>query len=169
MVLFARAAQECKAIWVASGGIATGSQLAAVLCLGASGVNMGTAFCATKECPWPQSFKDKLVASSEADTVLMFRQLHNTARVIRNAVSNEVEKIEKAKGKDLDFSDVAHLVMGERGRKAEREGDAEGGIWTAGQCVGLIKAVPSTAEFVERFVADALQALRTAAPGVARL
>lgn len=160
MVLFARAMQECKAIWIASGGIATGAQLAACLTLGAAGVNMGTAFCATKECPWPQSYKDKIVKSSETDTVLMFRQLHNTARVIRNAVSSEVEKIQNDKGKDLQFSDVQHLVMGDRGRKAEKAGDPDGGIWTAGQCIGLIHDVPTVKDFVDRFTNDAEKAIR---------
>jgi NAD(P)H-dependent flavin oxidoreductase YrpB (nitropropane dioxygenase family) len=94
---------------------------------------MGTRFCVTKECNWPQSFKDACIKADENQTVLMFRQLHNTARVFKNKVASEVERIEKEKGKDLQFSDVAHLVAGDRGRKAEKSGDPDGGIWTAGQ------------------------------------
>ena len=44
-------------------------------------------------------------------------QLHNTARVFKNKVAAEVERIQNEKGKDLQFSDVAHLVAGDRGRK----------------------------------------------------
>ena len=104
-----------------------GKQLAAALALGADGVNCGTRFCATVECNWPESFKQKMIAADERSTVLMFRQLHNTARVFKNAVAAEVEEIEHAKGADLEFSDVAHLVMGVRGREAEAKGDADGG------------------------------------------
>ena len=120
MVLFARGAQELTGCWIASGGIGTGNQLAACLALGASGVNLGTALCTTQECPWPQSFKERVVAAKETDTVLMFRELHNTARVFRNATAIEVERIQNEKGKDLQFGDVAELVMGDRGRLAGR-------------------------------------------------
>mmetsp|Transcript_6310 Transcript_6310/g.16099 ORF Transcript_6310/g.16099 Transcript_6310/m.16099 type:complete len:333 (+) Transcript_6310:130-1128(+) len=166
MVLFSRAAQEIKSIWIASGGIAVGRQLTACLALGASGVNMGTAFCATKECPWPESFKQKVVDSKETDTVLMFRQLHNTARVIRNKVSSEVEAIALEKGKDLDFSDVADLVKGDRGREAERNGDPDGGIWTAGQCIGLIHDIPTVQQFMDRFIGEAEASTKHVLAGV---
>jgi NAD(P)H-dependent flavin oxidoreductase YrpB (nitropropane dioxygenase family) len=50
-VLLAKAGRKLKEAgipFVASGGCATGSQLAAALCMGAEGMNMGTAFMATK-------------------------------------------------------------------------------------------------------------------------
>lgn len=63
----------------------------------------------------------------------LLRNLHNTARVFKNKVSAEVQKIEHEKGKDIEFGDIAPLVMGTRGREAEKNGDADGGIWSAGQ------------------------------------
>ena len=68
----------------------------------------------------------------------MFRRLHNTARVFRNAIATKVESIERAKGDAIEFKDVATLVAGKRGRDAEQNGDPDGGIWTAGQVTGLI-------------------------------
>ena len=62
----------------------------------------------------------------------MFRRLHNTARVFRNAVAKEVEAIERAKGDDLEFGDVADLVAGKRGREAEVSGWV--GRWVGGYC-----------------------------------
>lgn len=128
--------------FVCSGGVGDGRQLAAALALGADGVNCGTRFCATVECNWPLSFKQRMVAASEADTVLMFRTLHNTARVFRNAVAAEVEAVEQAKGPALVFGDVANLVSGARGRQAEVDHDPDGGIWSAGQ-VGDLSTRPS--------------------------
>lgn len=155
IVLLAKAAKVLKKPFLASGGIGDGNQLAAALCLGADGVNMGTRFCVTKEANWPQSFKDAVIAADENQTSLIFRQLHNTARVFRNKVAIEVEEISKDKGKDLQFSDLAHLVVGERGRQAERDGDANGGIFTAGQVVGLIDDNPTVKELMDRIIKDA--------------
>lgn len=45
--------------------------------------------------------------------------------------------------------------MGARGRKAEEEGDPDGGIWSAGQVVGLIKEIPTCQEVVTVMVAEA--------------
>jgi len=156
-VLQAKGAKVLTAPFVCSGGVADGRQLAAALALGADGVNLGTRFCATVECNWPHSFKQKMVDGDERSTVLMFRQLHNTARVFRNAVSGEVEKIEKEKGKNISFGDIAHLVAGTRGRKAEAEGDADGGIWSAGQTVGLIDDIPTCKVVIDRMVSEAEQ------------
>ena len=123
MVLFAKAgrALDPDQMWIASGGIATGTQLAACLALGADGINCGTRFAVSKESPWPESFKKRVMDADESQTALLFRNLHNTARVFKNKVAAEVEEIEKKKGLDLEFSDVAHLVAGTRGREAEKE------------------------------------------------
>lgn len=155
LVLQARGSKVLSVPYVASGGLATGSQLVAVLALGASGVNMGTRFCATKECNWPDSFKKRLVESTEEDTVLLFRSLHNTARVFGNKTAREAARIEKEKGKDLQFSDIAHLVAGSRGRQAERDNDPDGGIWTSGQSCGLIDNIPTVQELMDQIMTDA--------------
>ena len=155
IVLLAKAAKTLKKPYLASGGFADGKQLAAALCLGADGVNMGTRFCATKECNWPASFKQRMLDADERQTALIFRPLHNTARVFKNKVASEVVRIQEEKGKDLQFGDVAHLVAGDRGRKAEKSGDPDGGIWTAGQAVGLVSDLPSVKELMDRTMKEA--------------
>lgn len=154
-VLQAKGAKVLTKPFVCSGGVGDGIQLAAALALGAEGVNCGTRFACTQECTWPESFKQKCASADERGTVLMFRALHNTARVIRNEVSTQVEQIEKEKGANLDFSELAPLVMGTRGREAEAKGDAEGGIWTAGQTIGLINDSPTCQVLMDRIVKEA--------------
>lgn len=166
IVLLAKAAKKLKKPFLASGGIGDGKQLAAALCLGADGINMGTRFCVTKECPWPMSFKKAIMDAEETQTVLMFRQLHNTARVFKNKVAAEVERIQNEKGKDLQFSDVAHLVAGDRGRKAEASGDPDGGIFTAGQVVGLIDDCPSVQELMDKIMKEAEDTIRVRVNGM---
>lgn len=154
-VLQAKGAKVLTKPYICSGGICDGRQLAAALALGADGVNCGTRFCVTQEGNWPLTFKQRVLAAEETDTVLMFRQLHNTARVFRNKVSEEVERISLEKGTDLEFGDIAHLVAGTRGRAAEKANDPDGGIWSAGQCVGLITDIPSCQALMSRMVREA--------------
>jgi len=59
--------------------------VANALALGAEGINMGTRFMCTVESPIHQRIKERIVANDERATDLIFRTLHNTARVARNA------------------------------------------------------------------------------------
>lgn len=154
-VLQAKGAKVLTRPYVCSGGVGDGKQIVAALALGADGVNCGTRFCATKECNWPDSFKERMLQASETDSVLMLRRLNNTCRVFRNEVSEEVERIESEKGEEFAFEDVAHLVSGKRGREAERKGDADGGIWSAGQVVGLVDSIPTCQELMNQLMKEA--------------
>lgn len=152
LVLIPAATRQLRIPLVASGGIADARGLVAALALGADGVNMGTRFMCTVESPVAHAVKEQIVANSELDTKLIFRTLHNTARVAANAVSTEVVEIES---RGAEFEDIQHLVAGARGRKVFEEGDIDAGIWTAGQCQGLIDDIPTVAELVERMVTEA--------------
>jgi NAD(P)H-dependent flavin oxidoreductase YrpB (nitropropane dioxygenase family) len=153
LILIPAAADRVKIPMLASGGFGDGRGLVAALALGADGINMGTRFCVTKEAPIPESFKQRMVENDERATDLILRTLHNTARVMKNAVADEVVAIE-AKG-GATFADVQALVAGSRGRDALAEGDPDGGIWSAGMIQGLIHDIPSVKELVDRIVADA--------------
>ena len=158
LILIPAAADKVKIPMLASGGFGDGRGLAAALALGADGINMGTRFCVTKEAPIHENFKRQMVENDERDTKLIFRTLHNTARVMKNAVSEEVVAIEQKGG--AEFSDVQHLVAGVRGRTAMDEGDTDGGIWSAGMIQGLINDIPTVKELIDRIVADAEDIIR---------
>jgi len=153
LVLIPAAADRLTIPMIASGGFADARGLVAALALGADGINMGTRFLCTEEAPIHRRIKEQIVAASERDTELIFRTLHNTARVARNAVSEEVVGIERAGG--ATFEDIRHLVAGARGRKVFEEGDPDFGIWTSGMCQGLIDDIPTVDELVGRIVAEA--------------
>ena len=117
---------------VASGGMADGRSLVAALALGADAVNMGTRFCATQEARVHPNVKQKIVENTELDTVLVGRNLRNTARVARNAVSEKVAEIQR--DPTTTFDDVRELMSGARARVAvDQQGDVDGGIWSSGQ------------------------------------
>ncbi len=161
LVLIPAAVAKLKIPIVASGGIGDGRGMAAALALGAEGINMGTRFCATQEAPIHPNIKQALVDATERDTRLMFRKLHNTARVLKNAVSEEVVKIEN-RPEGAVFEDIKHLVAGGRGRKALEGGDRDGGVITAGQIVGLINDIPTCKELIDRMVRECREHLQNA-------
>ena len=68
-VQLARAAQEIKIPYIASGGIADGRGLAAALSYGASGVWVGTRFVASEEAGAPSIHKQQVVSAGYDDVV----------------------------------------------------------------------------------------------------
>jgi len=154
LVLVPATADQVDLPLIASGGYGDARGLVAALSLGADAINMGTRFLATQEAGVHENMKSKLVESSERDTALIFRSMRNTARVFKNEIAEEVMKIEAEGG---TIKDVAHLVSGERGRKAMAAGDLDGGIWTAGMVTALIHDVPTVAELISRISAEAQQ------------
>ncbi len=163
LVLIPAAAARLGIPLIASGGIATGAGLAAALALGADAVNMGTRFLATDEAPIHPNVKSQILANDERDTVVVFRQFRNTARVARNSVSTAIAEIGARPG--ATYEDVAELASGVRGRQRVLvEGDVEGGMWWASQAQGLIEEVLPVAEVVERIVTEAEQLMSTRLP-----
>jgi len=153
LVLIPAAARALKIPVIASGGIADGAGMAAALALGAEGVNMGTRFVATREAPVHDHIKQALVAARETDTRLMFRTLKNSARVLRNAISEEVITLERRPG-GCSFDELRPLVAGPRGRATLASGAIDDGVVWAGQVVGLVDDIPSCAELLDRMVAQ---------------
>lgn len=137
---------------LASGGFGDGRGLVAALALGADGINMGTRFCATREAPIHDNFKQAMVAADELSTNLLYRSYRNSSRVAKNSVSDEALRLER---EGRPFADLAHLVNGERGRDGLQSGDIEHGIWSGGPVMGLIEDVPSVAELIARIMHDA--------------
>ncbi|MEV0063496.1 nitronate monooxygenase [Nocardia sp. NPDC050718] len=164
LVLIPAAARALSIPIIASGGIATGAGLVAALALGASAVNMGTRFMATTEAPIHHNVKQQIVDNSERDTVIVFREFHNSARVARNTVSEEIAAVSREPG--ATFDDIAHLASGARAREqVYGNGDVEGGMWWASQAQGLIHDIGSCADVVDAILADARKIITRTLPG----
>ena len=164
LVLFPAAARAVKVPLIASGGIGDGRGMAAALMLGAEGVNMGTRFCATQEAPIHPGIKAKYVENDERGTNLIFRSLHNTARVGKNGVSDEV--VRRLKEPGAQFEDVRELVMGKKGAEMLKNGDTEHGIFWAGMIQGLIHDIPTCEELISGMVRDAEAIIKSRLSGM---
>ena len=163
LILIPAAADKVKIPMIASGGFGDGRGLAAALCLGAHGVNMGTRFMATKESPIHQIVKEQIVANDERSTELIFRTMRNTSRVAKNPISTQVVAMEKEGAK---FEDVRDLVAGARGKQVYATGDWKDGIWSAGQIQGLIHDIPTCAELITRMVREAEEIIQKRVGGM---
>ncbi len=158
LILIPAAADKVKIPMLASGGIGDGRGLVAALALGAEGVNMGTRFCATVEAPIHQNVKQFIVDNDERATNLIFRKFHNTGRVAKSSVSDQVVEISNRDG--AVFEDIRPLVGGAKGREALETGNLDAGLVWAGQIQGLIHDIPTCKELIEQMVRDAEAIIR---------
>jgi nitronate monooxygenase len=149
LILIPAAADKVKIPMIASGGFGDGRGLAAALCLGAEGINMGTRFMATKESPIHQ-----LVKASELDTRLVMRPLRNTERVLNNKAVGQILEMERVKGKDVKFEDIIAQVGGVY-TKIMKEGDMDAGAFSCGMVAGLIHDIPTVKELIDRIMREA--------------
>lgn len=143
---------------VASGGFADGRGLVAALALGADAMNMGTRFVGTQEAPVHPNVKQALVDHDERSTRLIMRTLRNTERVLHNAAVEKVLEIE-SKG-DTKIEDIVPYVSGLVGKEMLQEGDMEKGVLSAGQCMGLIRDIPTCRELLDRIMAEAMAIIK---------
>jgi NAD(P)H-dependent flavin oxidoreductase YrpB (nitropropane dioxygenase family) len=80
---------------VAGGGIFTGGDIARMLALGASGVQMATRFVCTRECGVSQEFKQSYLDAREEDIVIIKSPVGMPGRAIRNKFLKDLEVREK--------------------------------------------------------------------------
>ena len=158
LILIPAAADKVKIPMLASGGFGDGRGLVAALSLGAEGINMGTRFCATQEAPIHPNIKQMYVDNDERGTNLIFRSLHNTARVGKNGVSDEV--VRRLKEPDAKFEDVRELVMGRKGAEMLKSGETEHGIFWAGMIQALIHDIPTCQVLIDRIMGEAEEIIR---------
>ncbi len=133
---------------IAAGGIADYRGFAAALCLGASGIQMGTRFLATKECHIHQNWKDMVVKASDRDTVVTGRPTGHPVRVLKNRLAKMFLELEE---KCSPVAEYEKLGIGKL-KAASVDGDVEMGSLMSGQIAGLIKEEKTVKEVVEEIV-----------------
>jgi len=151
IVLVRRVVKATKLPVVASGGVADGAGIAALLALGADAVQLGTRFIATPEASVHDNYKKAVLAADVQDTCLVGpRSL--PIRQIRNAFSAKYESSSPAQLEEIFNSSSL--------KKAALEGDVEWGKVEAGQSAGLIDDIVPAAELFRRLVRETEEATR---------
>ena len=144
--------------YLIGGGIGRGSQLAAALAMGASGVVVGTRFAVAEEIWAHADYKQRLVDAGPTDTELSMQSLRNTVRTLRNETTAAVKEIE-AQNPNVTIQDLMPMVAGKIGRNAYVTGDWSKGLLSAGQSLAFVDRVEPLADIVRRFERDMWQAM----------
>ena len=151
LVLVRRVVRATRLPVVASGGVADGAGIAALLALGAEAVQLGTRFIATPEASVHENYKQAVLAADVHDTCLVgpaalpVRQLKNAfTQKFLAAPAGEREALFKESSL----------------KKAALEGDVEWGKVEAGQSAGLVDEITPAAELMKRLINELEQARR---------
>ena len=145
MALVPQVVDAVSILVIAAGGIADGRQLAAAFALGAVGVQLGTCLLASYECPIHEAYKQAVLKAGDNGTVVTGRIAGTPVRIIKNAMSREYVKQEKA---GADKMELERFTLGSL-RRAVFDGDVKNGSLMAGQVVGQIKEIRSIKEIFE--------------------
>jgi enoyl-[acyl-carrier protein] reductase II len=148
---------------IAAGGFGDGRGLAAAVCLGAVGIQMGTRFIATEESPIHDNYKRALLGLAETDTLMVGRK-SGPLRVARNACSTEMAEFERTTD---DVAELKSKIGYHRFPEAAVQGEVEKGLVVAGQIVGMVKDLPPVRELISRIVDEAAETLGRASEVVA--
>ncbi len=140
---------------IAAGGIADGRGLAAALALGACGVQVGTCLLTSTECPIHENYKDALLKARDSDTIVTGRLGGTPVRVLKNRMSREYVRQEKA---GADKATLEQFTLGSL-RKAVFDGDTVNGSLMAGQAAGLLHEVRPVAQILDEMMSGARQCI----------
>jgi enoyl-[acyl-carrier protein] reductase II len=135
---------------IGGGGIADGAGIAAMFCLGADGVQLGTRFLMTPESNLHKAYKDRALAAGIADTTLIGRG-KLPIRVLKNDFTREFEAVERT---GASAQELATLSAGRTLKMAAFDGDIDQGKVEVGQSVGLIDELLPAGVLVQRLIAE---------------
>ena len=136
---------------IAAGGIADRRGMAAAFMLGAKGVQVGTAFAASKESVIHENYKNSILRAKDIDTRVTGRSTGHPIRVLRNDMARKYLELEQA---GAPFEELESLTLGSL-RRAVQDGDVKGGSLMAGQSAGLVKESLSCSDLIRTMVTKA--------------
>ena len=143
---------------IAAGGVSDARGAAAVFCLGAEGVQMGTRFVATHECKAHDNYKNAIIKAKDRTSVVTGLSTGHPVRVLENMLTKKFEEMEKngASVAELDEFGVGKL------KAAVRDGDIRFGSVMAGQSAGMVKDIKKVEEVIQGIVTGLPQVFASA-------
>lgn len=139
---------------VAAGGVMDGAGIAAMMQLGASGVQLGTAFVLCPESAASAAYRRALLAGGERGTVMTAAISGRQARCVRNAFC---ELCHDVKPEEIPDYPLTYSLGKALAAAAAAHGEHGFGAQWAGQGVALARSMPA-AQLVETLVAEWQQA-----------
>jgi enoyl-[acyl-carrier protein] reductase II len=154
LVLVRRVLKDVKLPVVASGGVADGAGIAALLALGADAVQLGTRFIATPEASVHENYK-RAVINADVDGSTLVARGRLPIRQLKNSFSDKFNAAERAGASQAELDEI---FKSSSLKQAALEGDVGWGKVEAGQSAGLVTEILPAAEVVRRLVDELEQA-----------
>ena len=164
MVLVPAVAKAVKPPVVAAGGFCDGGTLAAALCLGAQGIQMGTRFIATQESDFEPTWKEAIVQREERQT-LVGRGLFGPMRFLRNKRAEEI--VEQTLqdlprfylGEPLDSNEEI-LRLERTGFEDLLDAKEDTALMFGGETVGRIDGLPKVKDLIQEIMTEAVSIIK---------
>ncbi|WP_295586389.1 nitronate monooxygenase [uncultured Subdoligranulum sp.] len=150
MALVPQVADAVDVPVIAAGGIASGRQMAAAFALGACGAQLGTCLLVAAECPIHPNYKAALLKAKDSDTIVTGRIGGTPVRVLKNRMSREYVRQEKAGAGKMELE---QFTLGSL-RRAVFDGDTETGSLMAGQVAGMLRDVRPVQAILDEMMED---------------
>ncbi len=161
LVLLPYLKRHVKLPIVAAGGVATGEQLAACLLLGASAVQIGTRFIASKEAKVDEAYKQAILKADPEDIVLTKKISGTPAAVIKTDYIekqglelNPLEEFLMKNGLTKKYTKMARSLWGAYLLQRAAKSTTWKEVWSAGQGVGLIDNILPAADIIQNLVEE---------------
>lgn len=138
-----------------AGGISDGRALAAALLMGAEGVQMGSRFLLTTECPAHPAAKEAIVKATDTDSVATGYSRNLGVRCLANAFTDAYTAKEIA---GVPKEELMQMGTGTN-RKGILEGDTVNGTVMCGQSLNVLNDVMPCKDVMERIIAEAKDAI----------
>lgn len=144
---------------VVAGGISDGKAMAAAMLMGAAGVQMGSRFVMTEECPAHINCKNKIAAATDTDSVVTGYSRGHGVRGLKNTFTTSF-LIKETSG--VSDEELAKFSAGTN-KLASVDGDIENGVVQIGQSLEVLKEVKTCKQAIDDIIVEARETLANAA------
>jgi enoyl-[acyl-carrier protein] reductase II len=148
MVLTRQVREAVKIPVVAAGGIGDGRGWVAAFALGAEGIQMGTRFLATEECPIPAAYKQAILEAKDQSTIIAARKGY-PIRVLKNKAAIALRDLDESGASQTEINAFVDSIS--RGPDDDRENK----LMSAGQVAGMFQRMATVDEVIRSMVAEA--------------
>ena len=143
---------------IVAGGISDGRAIAAALLMGADGVQIGSRFILTTECPTHQAAKEAILKATDTDSAVTGFSRGSAVRCLKNEFTDEFLSLERSGAPQAELDKLATGTN----RMGAVEGDVKRGAILVGQSLNVLKDILPCKEVIERLISEAKTTLAKA-------
>ena len=136
---------------IVAGGISDGRAIAAALLMGADGVQIGSRFILTTECPTHPAAKEAILKATDTDSAVTGFSRGSAVRCLKNDFTDEFLALERAGAPQAELDKLATGTN----RMGAVDGDLKRGAVLVGQSLNVLKDILPCKEVIERLISEA--------------